>query len=146
MRWVFIGACVIGMAGMGYGTSKAVGAWWPLAIALPALVRSLTFGIEHRGKNAAAAAALVDPVGCAALLLGLTVLIAFLPVPAFGIAPGSGEGIYDRHPEKFLAMGFCYYVLCVPWHYLAAKMGPEEMEKLRKLQKEGSSKGSARER
>jgi hypothetical protein len=33
-------------------------------------------------------------------------------------------------------MGFCYYVLCVPWHYLAAKMGPEEMEKLRKLQKE----------
>jgi hypothetical protein len=124
------------MAGMGYGTSKAVGAWWPLAIALPTIVRSLTFGIEYRGKDAAAAAALVDPLGCAALLLALTVLMAFLPVPAFGIAPGRGEGIFDLHPEKFLAMGFSYYVLCVPWHYLAARMGPEELEKLRKLQKE----------
>lgn len=137
MRWVFIGGCVIGMLGMGYATSRTVGAWWPLAIAIPVVMRGLTFGIEYRGKDSAAAAALVDPVGCAALLLALTLLIAFLPVPAFGIPPGSGSAIYDAHPEKFLAMGFSYYLLCVPWHYMAAKIGPEEMEKLRKLQKEG---------
>lgn len=137
MRWVFIGACAIGMMGMGYGTWKTVGAWWPLAIAVPAVVRSLTFGIEYRGKDAAAAAALVDPVGCAALLVVLTVLIAFLPVPAFGIPPGSGEGIYDVHPEKFLAMGFFYYLLSVPWHCVAARVRPQDVEKLRKLQKDG---------